>query len=131
ETRPLAKANLPVSSQDPHDSFIPTGDARYEYLGEVAAGGMGRIVAVRDRALRRKVAMKVLVSPDSKASPRQMDQLLAEAQTTGQLEHPNIVPIHEFGTTRQDKCYFTMKFVKGDTLQHIFRKLKTRDTRTD
>ena len=113
------------------DSILSSNKAKYEYLGEIAQGGMGRIVAVKDRSLRRNVAMKLLVSPNGKANRQQVNRLLAEAQTQGQLEHPNIVPIHEVGIYQDDKYYFTMKLVKGTTLKEIFRGLQQNDTKTD
>jgi serine/threonine-protein kinase len=96
---------------------------KYEYLGEIARGGMGRIVSVQDRFLRRKVAMKLLITSNGRATSQQVGRLLAEAQTTGQLEHPNIVPIHDVGVQQDNNYYFTMKLVKGTTLREIFRKL--------
>ena len=116
-------ANSTVTS----DSLLSSNKAKYEYLGEIAQGGMGRIVAVKDRSLRRRVAMKLLISPNGEASRQHVNRLLAEAQTTGQLEHPNIVPIHEVGIYQDDKYYFTMKLVKGKTLKEIFRKLHKKD----
>jgi eukaryotic-like serine/threonine-protein kinase len=100
---------------------------KYEYVSEIAQGGMGRIVAVRDRSLRRKVAMKLLITPNGKPMRQQVNRLLAEAQTTGQLEHPNIVPIHDVGVYQDNKYYFTMKLVKGKTLKDVFRTLDKKD----
>lgn len=122
--RPTAAANL-------DHAILKTDKAKYEYLGEIAQGGMGRVVAVKDRSLRRRVAMKLLISPNGKANRQQVNRLLAEAQTTGQLEHPNIVPIHEVGIYQDDKYYFTMKLVKGTTLKDIFRQIHKKDISPD
>jgi eukaryotic-like serine/threonine-protein kinase len=115
-SRPTAPAN-------PDHAILKTNKAKYEYLGEIAQGGMGRVVAVKDRSLRRRVAMKLLISPNGQVNRQQVNRLLAEAQTTGQLEHPNIVPIHEVGIYQDDKYYFTMKLVKGTTLKDIFGQI--------
>src|SRR5678815_2873243 len=118
----------PAVSRDVNsDALLNVNQAKYEYVGEIAQGGMGRIVAVRDRSLRRRVAMKLLISPTGKPLRQQVDRLLAEAQTTGQLEHPNIVPVHDVGIYQDNKYYFTMKLVKGDTLKDIFRRLHKPD----
>src|SRR5215207_9326842 len=109
------------------EALLNINKAKYEYVGEIAQGGMGRIVAVRDRSLRRRVAMKLLISPTGKPMLQQVNRLLAEAQTTGQLEHPNIVPIHDVGIYQDNKYYFTMKLVKGNTLKDIFRQLHNPD----
>ena len=110
------------SSNGNMDPLLNGNKPKYQYLGEIARGGMGRIVAVRDRSLRRKVAMKLLISPDNTAKRQMVSRLLAEAQTTGQLEHPNIVPIHDVGIHHDNKHYFTMKLVKGITLKEVFQQ---------
>jgi len=115
---------------DSHKAFN-VDKTKYEYVGEIAQGGMGRIVSVRDRSLRRRVAMKLLIAPTGKPLRQQVNRLLAEAQTTGQLEHPNIVPIHEVGVYQNDKYYFTMKLVKGKTLKEVFHQLHKTDAVAD
>jgi serine/threonine protein kinase len=132
ETRLLSEQDMssvsPAVSRDVHsDALLNANKAKYEYVGEIAQGGMGRIVAVRDRSLRRRVAMKLLISPTGKPLRQQVDRLVAEAQTTGQLEHPNIVPVHDVGIYQDNKYYFTMKLVKGNTLKDIFRRLHKPD----
>src|SRR4030095_8886882 len=128
ETRLLSEQEMssvrPSVSRDVNsDALLNVNKAKYEYVGEIAQGGMGRIVAVRDRSLRRRVAMKLLISPNGKPPRQQVNRLVGEAQTTGQLEHPNIVPIHDVGIYQDNKYYFTMKLVKGNTLKDIFRQL--------
>jgi eukaryotic-like serine/threonine-protein kinase len=100
---------------------------KYEYIKEIARGGMGRVVLVKDRFLRRRMAMKLLNVADGGHSKFFTERFLAEAQTTGQLEHPNIVPIHDLGTFPDGKQFFTMKFVKGDTLSAVFKRLSAGD----
>ena len=137
QTRLLAKNDEnAISTQSPgqdvtSDTILNGNKAKYEYVGEIAQGGMGRIVAVRDRSLRRRVAMKLLISPNGKVKRQEVNRLLAEAQTTGQLEHPNIVPIHDVGIYQDDKYYFTMKLVKGTTLKDVFRQLRTKEGETN
>ena len=60
---------------------------------EVARGGMGRIVAARDRRMARAVALKELISPD----PDLIARFEREALVTGRLQHPAIVPVYEAG----------------------------------
>ena len=71
---------------------------RYELQGEIARGAMGRILAGWDLHLGRAVAVKVL----RKAAAKDFDRVrfLEEAQVTGQLQHPNIMPLHELGRLR-------------------------------
>ncbi|MEZ4221868.1 MAG: protein kinase [Polyangiaceae bacterium] len=79
---------------------------------ELGRGGMGRIHPAMDRNLLRPVALKRL---DAKLSqvPMYRDGFVAEAQITGQLEHPNIVPVHELSISPEGVPYFTMKLVQG------------------
>ena len=103
-------------------------EGKYEYLGEIASGGMGRVVSVRDRALRRQVAMKIIGGGGG--ATFKSDRFVAEAQTTGQLEHPNIVPIHDMGILSDGRCFFTMKLVRGKTLREVFDRLARNDRQT-
>lgn len=85
-------------------------------LRSIGIGGMGEVVEVDDRALRRRAAKKLL-HPDLQASVRSQRMFLREARITGQLEHPNIVPVHELGLDPAGRLYFTMKRVEGQTLR--------------
>jgi formylglycine-generating enzyme required for sulfatase activity/serine/threonine protein kinase len=100
---------------------------RYSLQGEVARGGMGAILAVWDEDLGRSLAMKVAVGEaragtvekDAHVDARALARLLEEAQVTGQLDHPGIVPVHELGMDHQGRVYFTMRLVRGRDLGEI------------
>jgi serine/threonine protein kinase/formylglycine-generating enzyme required for sulfatase activity len=104
-----------------------TASSRYTLMGEVAKGGMGAILRVWDEDLRRHLAMKVVLSkggqPENVESQPEDRRLLArfleEAQITGQLDHPGIVPVHELGLDAEGRVYFTMKLVKGRDFKAI------------
>jgi serine/threonine-protein kinase len=93
---------------------------RYQDQGVIARGGFGAIHQVVDDALSRRVAMKVL---EAGRSSREKDVLrfFEEAQITGQLDHPNIVPVHELGVDDHGRHFFTMKMVRGKTLKEILK----------
>jgi len=105
--------------------------SRYEFLGEVARGGMGAIIKVRDRDLRRTLAMKVVLGQGdtrhegetATAEPATIGRFLEEAQVTSQLDHPGIVPVHELGVDADGRVYFTMKLVKGEDLRAVFDRV--------
>jgi CRP-like cAMP-binding protein/tRNA A-37 threonylcarbamoyl transferase component Bud32 len=79
---------------------------------EIARGAMGHVHPALDRNLLRQVALKRLDKAyASRAFYR--DSFIAEAQMTGQLEHPNIVPVHELAVDPNGVPYFTMKLVQG------------------
>ncbi len=73
---------------------------------------MGRIHVATDRNLLRHVALKRLEQRMAQV-PMYREGFIAEAQMTGQLEHPNIVPVHELSVSPQGVPYFTMKLVQG------------------
>ncbi|MHC5209558.1 MAG: serine/threonine-protein kinase, partial [Planctomycetota bacterium] len=102
--------------------------SRYTLEGEIARGGMGAIVKVWDEDLRRHLAMKVVLG-EADAKPtgrtpvvdeRTLGRFLEEAQVTGQLDHPGVVPVHELGVDATGRVYFTMRLVKGRDLKEIF-----------
>jgi serine/threonine protein kinase len=81
-----------------------------------ATGGIGRVWLARDPSLGRDVALKEL-RPERVGSPSVWARFLREAQVTGQLEHPGIVPIYEVGKKSEDDTpFYTMRFVRGRTL---------------
>jgi serine/threonine protein kinase len=108
-------ANLPVVlPAAPPAGFDPL--ARYDYLNAIGEGGMGAVHSVRDNVLRRVIAMKVL-APRLTARPKEITRFEREAQITAQLEHPNIVPVHDLGIAGDGNRYFTMKKIEGRTVR--------------
>lgn len=97
---------------------------RYDVIGEVGRGGMGVVLEVYDHALRRRSAMKVVRAGGGQLQMRRLARFFEEAQLTGQLEHPGIVPVHELGTDDEGRTYFTMRLVEGVTLSHVFEEVR-------
>ena len=93
---------------------------RHEDKGEIARGGMGSIRKVFDTRLHRTVAMKVLF-PEHRDNAQTLERFAEEAQIMGQLEHPNIVPVHDYGEDEDGVRFFTMYFVRGKTLTEILQ----------
>jgi serine/threonine-protein kinase len=97
-------------------AYIPEVHGRYTLSRLHATGGIGRVWLARDAALGRDVALKEL-RPEHTARPAVWARFLKEAQITGQLEHPGIVPIYEVGQRPDGQPpYYTMRFVRGRTL---------------
>lgn len=95
-------------------------ERKYEIGNSVARGGMGVILDARDTVTERTVAMKVM---HDCTSPADVLRFVSEAKVTAQLEHPNIVPVHELGVDEFEQIYYTMKFVRGITLAEILGRL--------
>ena len=91
-----------------------------EDLGEMARGGMGSIHRVRHKPLRRLAVMKVLEVGKGTDQTRQR-RFLEEAQITGQLDHPNIPPVHDLWVAPDGTQRFAMKMVQGHTLSDLLR----------
>ncbi|PYX91572.1 MAG: hypothetical protein DMG67_09575, partial [Acidobacteria bacterium] len=95
---------------------------KYEMKGKLGQGGMGEVHKVLDRDLRREVAMKMLrPRGSSTVGEDEMLRFIKEAQATGRLEHPNIVPVHYLGLDAEGRIYFTLKYVKGVSLKEVIR----------
>jgi serine/threonine protein kinase len=98
--------------------------ARYETGHEIGHGGMGVVMSAQQPAIRRQVAMKVMLGSDDENSRL---RFIEEAQITGQLQHPNIVPVHDLALDEQGRPFYTMKLVQGITLQRVIEGLANRE----
>ena len=90
--------------------------SRYSLTKIQGQGGLGRVWLARDDALQRSVALK---EPKARGGIGADDwrRFVVEAQITGQLEHPNIVPVYELVHERDSRdVFYTMRFVRGQTL---------------
>ena len=99
------------------------GDAAAAELGR---GGIGRVLLAYDEHVGREVAIKELLPMAEVADARggtspAMARFLREARVTGQLEHPNVVPVYEVGRRRDGSLYYTMKVVRGRTLTEALK----------
>jgi serine/threonine protein kinase/HEAT repeat protein len=90
---------------------------KYHIIEEVARGGMGIIYKVEDPDLKRPLALKVLIAGEG-ASEDLLKRFMREARSAAQLNHPNVVPIHEVGQI-QGQYFFTMDFIAGPAFDKI------------
>ena len=103
-----------------------TVEGRYVIGQELGRGGMGIVQLVKDLDIGRHVAMKTL-NPNDPDAESLVQPLISEAQTTGQLQHPNIIPVYELGATSAGEVFYTMKAVSGMTLKDVLRRLRQSD----
>jgi eukaryotic-like serine/threonine-protein kinase len=87
----------------------------YEIESELTGGGMSRVFVATERALNRKVVVKVL--PPDLAAGVNRDRFRREIQLAAQLQHPHIVPLLSAGDT-EGILYYTMPFIEGESLKH-------------
>ncbi|MHC4955845.1 MAG: protein kinase domain-containing protein [Planctomycetota bacterium] len=115
EHAPLIRVVKPGSDEEAED------DRRYLTLGEIARGGVGVVFKSRDKDLGRDVAVKML-SKRLCEDPEIVERFVEEAQITGQLHNPGIVPVYDIGLQPDGRPYFVMKLVKGRTLAALLEE---------
>ncbi len=127
DTAFLTKPPEPVGSKDSPASVQETlKGPRYEVGYSFNQGSMGAIHGALDRNLGRNVAMKVILGEGT--PPReQLLRFVREAQVMGQLDHPNIAPIYELGVNDRNQLFYTMKYVKGVTLDYVLKRIRRGD----
>jgi len=96
--------------------------SRYEQGDVLGHGGTGEVRVCRDHRVGRDVALKV-VRP-GRATPELTQRFVREARVQGQLEHPAIVPVYDMGLAPDGSAYFTMKRVRGHTLERVLDALR-------
>lgn len=95
---------------------------RYK-LGEVVVqGNTSTIFTAQDTAIGRDVAMKVLL-PESQADSTQVIRFIRDARIAGQLQHPGILPVYEFGLDDESHLFSVTRFVEGETLRQMLDDL--------
>jgi serine/threonine protein kinase len=116
--------NSEINPSRPITDFLhgTSGIEKYSVYDEIGRGAMSVILKAADKNIRREIAMKVL--PKAAGHEKQA-RFMEEAQVIGQLEHPNIIPIHDIGVDPEGRPFFTMKLVKGRSLGDILEDLKS------
>jgi WD40 repeat protein/serine/threonine protein kinase len=114
------RSSLPVKSryirekrktpEAPPKSLAEVPD--YELLDIIGEGGMGVVYAAHQSSIARTVAVKML-KPSAKVREDQRDKFISEAVVTGELDHPNIVPIYDLGSNDEGALFYSMKRVRG------------------
>ena len=100
---------------------------RYILTGVLGRGGMGTVFSGFDTELQREIAIKVLqtcnhsreTAVKGEAASALAVRFYREAQISGQLQHPGIIPIHELGRLKDGRLFIAMKLVAGKTLDQL------------
>ncbi len=99
---------------------------RFRILRPHARGGLGAVFVALDAELHREVALKqILEKHADDAVSRQ--RFLIEAEITGALEHPGVVPVYGLGTDAGGRPYYAMRFIKGDSLKDVIARFHEMD----
>ena len=122
------KSSVVVKSRQFHSGptvggqvISPSDAPDYELLNVIGEGGMGVVYAAKQSAIARTVAVKMLKKNDAE-SAEQRDKFISEAVVTGELDHPNIVPIYDLGSNDSGALFYSMKRVKGTPWNDVIKE---------
>ncbi len=126
KTRPIRPADV---AEETEQTLFPTPDLRrksnkrYKFIRSIGFGGMKAVLLVLDMDTGREVAMAMM--PDFRERPASdLDRFVREARLTAGLEHPNIVPVHDMGLDLSGAPFFTMKYLRGQSLATLLRRVR-------
>jgi serine/threonine protein kinase len=100
---------------------------RFRVLRPHAQGGLGAVFVALDTELHREVALKQILDRHAD-DPNSRARFLLEAEITGGLEHPGIVPVYGLGAYRDGRPYYAMRFIRGDSLKEGIAAFHADDT---
>ena len=101
---------------------------RYHILRPHARGGLGEVFVANDTELNREVALKEIQLRHAQ-SKLNRDRFVLEAQVTGSLEHPGIVPVYGLGQYPDGRPFYAMRFIRGESLMEAIEAFHKRDWR--
>ena len=111
--------------REEHEAQEPVHSG-YEIQCMLAQGGMGTVYLVQDRKLERQVAMKVMTVHDDGLR----DRFYREAVSTANLQHPNILPVFDYGMLEDGRLFYTMKLIEGRSLRELIDEFHASEAQT-
>ncbi len=102
------------------------GESRFQILRKHAKGGLGEVFVAFDLELHREVALKEIQERYADHDESR-DRFVLEAEVTGGLEHPGIVPVYGLGRYRDGRPYYAMRFIRGDSLKDAIDQFHAQD----
>src|SRR5437868_4597411 len=102
--------------------------SRFRIVRPYAEGGLGQVFVAQDLELNREVALKEIKfnradDPDSRS------RFVLEAEITGGLEHPGIVPVYGLGQYSDGRPFYAMRFIRGDSLKEAIERFHAQPRR--
>jgi serine/threonine protein kinase/formylglycine-generating enzyme required for sulfatase activity len=117
---PRVSESKPLSTTKLYENPVPEKLGRFLIRKLLGRGGFGEVYLAFDEQLRREVAIKLTFG--SRVGPKAVDMFLKEAQMLAELEHPNIVPVYEIGTTERNDIFIVSKLIDGMDLASRIEK---------
>jgi serine/threonine protein kinase/tetratricopeptide (TPR) repeat protein len=99
---------------------------RYRVLRPHARGGLGEVFVAEDTELHREVALKE-IRPEHAGDRISRERFVLEAEITGGLEHPGVVPVYGLGQHGDGRPFYAMRFIRGDSLREAIARFHTAD----
>jgi serine/threonine-protein kinase len=113
---------LPARAQAETTIFTPReAGLRFRVIRPHAHGGLGEVYIAEDMELHREVALKEIQAQHAD-NPSSRGRFLMEAEVTGGLEHPGIVPVYGLGTYADGRPFYAMRFIRGDSLKEAIER---------
>jgi serine/threonine protein kinase len=122
----LAAADSAFGHAEKTVTDSPAGGPRYRILRPHAKGGLGEVFVAEDRELHREVALKEIQGKHAH-NPVSCARFQLEAEITGRLEHPGVVPVYGLGKHEDGRPYYVMRFIKGDNLREAIKRFHDAD----
>ena len=133
-TIPMGPGRAPGSRPTPAGIWGPmaarsktaAGPSRFVILRRHASGGLGEVFVAYDKELHREVALKE-IRPDRAGDGVSQARFVFEAEITGSLEHPGIVPVYGMGEFGDGRPFYAMRFIQGDSLKAAIARFHADD----
>jgi serine/threonine-protein kinase len=127
----MSEAKIRTPRLDSEEDPVAVGEGtssglRFAVLRPHAEGGLGKVSLARDRELNRDVALKE-IKPRYADDVEARARFLCEAEVTGGLEHPGVVPVYGLGRFADGRPFYAMRFVQGDSLLEALDRFHTTD----
>jgi serine/threonine-protein kinase len=116
----------PFVTRPPSVGTPTSAGQRFHILRPHARGGLGEVFVAHDAELRREVALKEIQDRHAD-DPASRSRFLLEAEITGGLEHPGVVPVYGLGTYADGRPFYAMRFIRGDSLKDAIQRFHKAD----
>src|SRR3984957_7082547 len=130
DTPPNSPAVGPAAGEASTTAHVPPAEdamvGRYRLVRFHARGGLGEVFLARDEELQREVALKRIQARHHHHEESRR-RFLLEAEITGRLEHPGVVPVYGLGQDADGQPCYAMRFIEGETFQEAIRRFHAED----
>jgi serine/threonine-protein kinase len=119
-------ASSPSTIPGPAVPDLPSSEpmsqpCRFRIIRPHARGALGQVFVAVDQELKREVALKEMQDPYA-SNAESRARFMTEAEITGQLEHPGIVPVYGLGYHADGRPYYAMRFIRGESLHEAITR---------